>query len=136
MLFLHHLCKCVCECYTINNITYNIFSINNKKNGCIIMEHAISKNGISIRLTNERWIHIIIGHPELIGYHIKVLETIKDPEAIYAGRSGECIAIKNIKNEKYMVVIYKELNNDGFVITAFKTNHIKKFKKRRVIWGN
>jgi len=35
-----------------------------------------------------------------------------------------------------MVVIYKELNNDGFVITAFKTNNIKKFKKRRVIWGN
>ncbi len=100
------------------------------------MEHALSKNGISIRLTNERWIHIIIGHPELIGYHIEVLETIKDPEAIYAGKSGEYIAIKNIKNKKYMVVIYKELNNDGFVITAFKTNNIKKFKKRRAIWGN
>jgi hypothetical protein len=100
------------------------------------MEHTLSKNGISIRLTNERWIHIIIGHPELIGYYVEVLETIKDPEVIYAGKSGEYIAIKNIKNKKYMVVIYKELNNDGFVITAFTTNRIKKLRKRRVIWGN
>lgn len=89
------------------------------------MDHIPSKNGISIRLTNERWIHIIIGHPELIGY--------------YMGKTGEYIAIKNIKNEKknekYMIVIYRELNNDGFVITAFITNRIKKFKKRRMIWG-
>lgn len=69
-----------------------------------------------------------------IGYYFKILETIRDPESIYAGKIGEHIAIKNIKNEKYMIVIYRELNNDGFVITAFITNRIKKFEKRRMIW--
>lgn len=98
------------------------------------MDRILSKNGISIRLTNERWIHIIIGHPELIGYYFKILETISDPESIYEGKIGEYIAIKNIKNEKYMIVIYSELNNDGFVITAFITKRIKKFEKRRMIW--
>lgn len=98
------------------------------------MDCVLSKNNILIRFTNERWIHIIIGHPELIGHHDEVLKTIKDPEAIYAGKTGEYIAIKDIKNEKYMIVIYKELINDGFVITAFITKRIKKFKKRRMIW--
>ena len=32
-------------------------------------------------------------------------------KAIYAGKTGEYIATKNIKNEKYIVVIYKELEN-------------------------
>lgn len=99
------------------------------------MDCVFSKNNILIRFTNERWIHIIIGHPELIGYHDEVLKTIEDPEAIYAGKTGEYIAIKHIKNEKYIIVIYKKLNNDGFVITAFITKRIKKFKKRRMIWG-
>jgi hypothetical protein len=44
-----------------------------------------------------------------MAYHYEVLETLKEPEAIYAGNSGEYIAIKNIKDKKYIIVIYKEL---------------------------
>ncbi|MGV8143251.1 MAG: hypothetical protein ACP5OJ_01380 [Methanothermobacter sp.] len=83
------------------------------------MDQVYSINGISIRLTSERWIHIIKGHPELKDYYFRILNTIETPKAIYAGKTGEYIATKNIKNEKYIVVIYKELENDGFVITAF-----------------
>lgn len=32
------------------------------------MDQVYSINGISIRLTSERWIHIIKGHPELKDY--------------------------------------------------------------------
>ncbi|MEN4019034.1 MAG: PBECR2 nuclease fold domain-containing protein [Methanobacterium sp.] len=99
------------------------------------MDKVNSINGVSIRLTNERWFHITEGHPEMAGFYFEVLETVEEPEAIYAGESEEYIAIRNIKDKKYIVVIYKELNDDGFVITAFFTKRIKQMEKRRKVWG-
>jgi len=96
---------------------------------------AISRNGVPIRLTAERWHHIIESHSEMAGYYFEVLETIENPDAIYEGRMGECIAIRKLKNDKYVVVIYKEINKkDGFIITAFITKKKKQFEKRRIIW--
>jgi len=69
------------------------------------------------------------------GFYFEVLETVEEPEAIYAGESEEYIAIRNIKDKKYIVVIYKELNDDGFVITAFFTKRIKQMEKRRKVCG-
>ncbi len=99
------------------------------------MDVVNSKNNISIRLTNERWFHITEGHPEMAGYYFEVLETLGEPEAIFEGKTGEFIAIRNISDKKYIMVIYKELNNDGFVITAFLTKRLKQMEKRRMIWG-
>ena len=99
------------------------------------MDIAISRNGVPIRLTAERWHHIIESHSEMAGYYFEVLETIENPDAIYEGRMGECIAIRKLKNDKYVVVIYKEINKkDGFIITAFITKKRKQFEKRRIIW--
>jgi hypothetical protein len=103
--------------------------------GLNYMDKVNSINGVSIRLTNERWFHITEGHPEMAGFYFEVLETVEEPEAIYAGESEEYIAIRNIKDKKYIVVIYKELNDDGFVITAFFTKRIKQMEKRRKVWG-
>ena len=44
-----------------------------------------SKNGVSIRLTEERWFHITEEHSEMAGYYFEVLETVEEPEAIYYG---------------------------------------------------
>ncbi len=41
-----------------------------------------SKNGVPIRLTEERWIHITEEHSEMAGYYFEVLETVEEPEAI------------------------------------------------------
>ena len=99
------------------------------------MDIAISRNGVPIRLTAERWHHIIESHSEMAGYYFEVLETIENPDAIYEGRMGECIAIRKLKNDKYVVVIYKEINKkDGFIITAFITKKRKQFEKRKIIW--
>jgi hypothetical protein len=43
---------------------------------------AISKNGIPIRLTDERWQHITTGHPEIADYYFEILETIETPQII------------------------------------------------------
>ncbi len=107
------------------------------------MTHTVtSKNGISIRLTNERWMHITIGHPELADYFFEVLETVEDPEIVYIGNEGELLAIRKIVNEsnKFLVVAYKELADqtgillDGFIITAYSTSRMNSLQKRPIAW--
>ena len=67
------------------------------------MDIVKSKNGVPIRLTEERWIHITEEHSEMAGYYFEVLETVKEPEAIYEGKmGGECIAVREIEKGKYI----------------------------------
>jgi len=93
------------------------------------METALSKNGVLIRLPDERWIHLTEGHSEMAGYYSEVLEAVEDPDAVYEGNSGELLAVKEIQTDKYIVVIYKEMSEkDGFVITAFLSSRRSKLR--------
>lgn len=100
------------------------------------MEVLRSKNNVPIRLTVERWIHITEEHSEMAGYYFEVLETVEEPEAIYEGKAGECIAVREIEKGKYIVVVYRESSKeDGFMITAFLTRRRRQLERRRKIWG-
>lgn len=96
---------------------------------------AKSINGVTIRLTFERWYHISEGHPELSGLSFEVLETIDSPDLVVRGLAGELLALRKI-NKKYLVGVYREVNKkEGFVITAFYTKDLKSLlKKRKIIW--
>lgn len=86
------------------------------------MNSIVSKNNVTIRLTEERWQHIISGHPEISDYLFQILNTIQIPDAIYEGNDKCLIAEKNFRelNNKFVIVVYKETSeNDGFIITAF-----------------
>lgn len=100
------------------------------------MEILSSKNGVPIRLTDERWLHITEEHSEMAGYYFEVLEVIEEPETIYEGRAQELLATKEIEPGKHLVVVYKEVSTtDGFVITAFITKKIEQIQKRRIkLW--
>ncbi len=100
------------------------------------MDLVRSKNNVPIRLPEERWFHITEEHSEMAGYYFEVLETVEDPEAIYEGKTGEFIAVREIEEGKYIVVLYRELGEeDGFVITAFLTKQKKQLERRRKIWN-
>ena len=94
---------------------------------------AVSKNGVPIRLTEERWFHIVENHDELAGLSDEVLLTIEDPDFIVKGWTDELLAVRKI-NDKYLVAVYKEVGNDGFIITAFITKKVDKVLRRGVIW--
>lgn len=101
------------------------------------MDITFSINKIPIRLTDDRWYHISVGHPEIAGYYFEILECIEKPDAIYEGKLGELIAIKNIfkLNDKFVVLVYKEVSeNDGFIITPYLSNKINEFIKRKKLW--
>ena len=95
---------------------------------------AKSKNGVPIRLTDERWAHIAEEHSELAGLRDAVLETVAGPLRIYQGGTGELLAIREIEVGKWLVVVYRELVDNGFIITAFLTRRIAALERRPQLW--
>jgi len=95
---------------------------------------VVSKNGVPIRLTDKRWVHITEEHAELAGYRLEVLEAIAEPERIVAGAGGELLAVRRQENGKLLVVVYRELARDGFVITAFLTRRVASLERRKQLW--
>jgi hypothetical protein len=97
-------------------------------------ETVVSTNGVPIRLTDERWLHITEEHNELAGMRYEVLETVAQPTQIFAGNSGELLAVHDSEPGKYLVVVYREGENDGFIITAFLTRRIQALRRRTQLW--
>jgi predicted transcriptional regulator len=102
------------------------------------MEVAESTNKIRIRITDERWAHVVESHDYMAGNRDLVLETIEDPDSIVTGRKGELIALRHYQatsiTEKHVVVVYREFENDGFLITAFMTSTPETILRKGVIW--
>lgn len=96
---------------------------------------AISVNQIAIRLTNERWQHIVSEHPEVEIYRVEILKTISDPERVLHGGEGELLAQREVEAGKWLIVVYREMGDDGFIITAFVTRRRRSLDKRTVIWS-
>jgi hypothetical protein len=97
-------------------------------------ETVLSKKKIPIRLTDERWAHITDEHCELAGLRLDVLETVNNPSEIFAGKEGELLAVQEFSPRKYLVVVYREFEKDGFIITAFLTSKIQSLDRRIKLW--
>lgn len=96
---------------------------------------AKSVNGYTIRLTSERWCHIVENHDELAGNVFEILTTVEKPDFIVDGKFDEKLGARKIDG-KYIIVVYKEEGkNDGFIITSFLTTKIRQIIKKGIIWG-
>ena len=99
-----------------------------------LIDRITSKHGVPIRLTDERWAHITEEHAELAGLRQEVLATIDEPERIYLGHAGERLAVREFEAGKYLVVVYREQEGDGFIITAVLTRRIQSLERREQRW--
>ena len=95
---------------------------------------VISRMGVPIRLTEERWSHIADNHNELIALKAEVLEAVERPERILAGGTGELMAVQEREPGVWLVVVYRESTRDGFIITAFLTSKSAPLQRRRQVW--
>jgi hypothetical protein len=93
-----------------------------------------SLNGILIRLPNERWQHIIQRHTDIADKKDLILQTIANPDRLLAGNEGALMAVQALETGKWLVVIYKETSQDGFVVTAFSTRKINPLNRRQQLW--
>ena len=71
---------------------------------------VLSINNIPVRLTSERWNHIVENHNDMAGYYYEILEAVTNPSFVVEGDEiGELWAVKLISAKKAFLVIYKEM---------------------------
>jgi hypothetical protein len=95
---------------------------------------ATSPNGIPIRLPDKRWQHIIERHNVLANKQKFVLDPLSNPTRILDGNDGALMAIRELEPGQWLVVVDREDNEDGFVITAFPTRRINSLNRRQQRW--
>ena len=88
-----------------------------------------SVNRVPIRLSEERWGHILKGHGELGSFQVEVLLTVSRPEAVYRpppGRRSQFAAVRRFDRlrafglAESLVVHYREVSvDDGFILTSY-----------------
>ena len=56
-----------------------------------------SKNRVPIRLTEERWQHIVESHNYMKGHKKLMRDTLTAPDCVVHAKTGEFYALKNYK---------------------------------------
>jgi hypothetical protein len=73
----------------------------------MILGIADSVNGVPIRLTDERWEHILYRRPEMGSFIETVLDAVEYPEYILRGYKGTLIAVVHLGERSYFNVVYR-----------------------------
>ena len=90
-----------------------------------------------IRLTNERWEHIEVDHPEMSGQIDRIQETLLNPDVIVRSRTDSEVELfyrhydTTPVTDKYLCVVVKVLTDDIFIITAY---FIDKINRGETLW--
>jgi len=91
---------------------------------------VVDKTNRKIRLTRKQWMHITTIHSEITNYLREIKQTIEKPLKITFHEVGNLRKhysyLKHRKHpEKFLRVIVKYLNGEGFVITAHFVRDIR-----------
>ncbi len=87
----------------------------------------IDKTGRKIHLSEERWSHIRIGHPQIIDLE-EIKQTLSKPLKILESDRDESVSgyfFYKKERKRYLKVSVKYLNGEGYVITAHYTAKIQ-----------
>jgi GGDEF domain-containing protein len=98
------------------------------------VEQFVDKDGIPIRLSDERWRRIREEHGEVATYRFEVLDAIREPERIAIGTHGGLLAMKTQSDGRMLVAVYDVQGSDGFVITAFLSRRTGSLENRKQTW--
>ena len=96
------------------------------------MDVAISVEGVPVRLTHERWFHIVENHDDMAGYYEDVIDIVENPDLILRGYRGSLVAVRSYESRRYLMVVYRQVSlDDGFIITAYFTG---KIDRKKTLW--
>jgi len=100
-----------------------------------------SKSGKNTRLTEAIWRKIQGSHPEFKlnpGYAEEIQAVIEDPDYVVRGWTNEYLVLRWSEaapaRPKHLCVVYRELDRDAFVVTAFFVSRYERLLRREVLW--
>jgi len=95
-----------------------------------------SYDGKRIRLTQVQWLHTVFFHPEVEGEQDKIKHVLKEPEVVVEGATVDTrICYRMFRatpvSRKYLAVLVKVLDGEGFIMTSYFTERVRRGK---VLW--
>jgi len=88
-----------------------------------IVFEVIDKIGKKIRMTRKQWIHVMERRSYMEKYLEEIKETLQNPDKLEKKLLKKGYYYKNYKflksPNKFILVIVKYLNGEGFVITTY-----------------
>ncbi len=104
---------------------------------------VVPANGVPIRLTEERWGHIVEYHGELARLLDQILLAVAEPDTVFESPRGveENLVVIKMFSEivqyglaEHLAVHYKEVSNeDGFILTVFPIS-ADRLRRRYRLW--
>ena len=101
--------------------------------------NIVSNLDRKIKLTEVQWKHIKSRHKELVGQTNKMIETLNDPDTVFYSNKDDVhhyckLFQKTPVSKKYLLVIVKHINGEGFIITTFFVSKLRR-KDKEIIYG-
>jgi hypothetical protein len=90
---------------------------------------GIAFDGTKVVLSQERWRHIVLRHPELKNAYELIIETISHPDEVYIDPTGAFHALKRVKAVTDFLVVIYSVNGEGYIRTAYYTSNIRKTRR-------
>lgn len=89
----------------------------------------VDKTGRNLRLTQKPWSHITIKHSYMANYLEEIKEALISPTKIISHHKGNLFDYykyyKQRQELKFLKVVVKYLNGEGFVLSAYFTPKIR-----------
>lgn len=86
--------------------------------------------GLTVRTSNEYWQILLEKHPDIAKFEDRLPTILKNPQCIYQSKNDEKVFLfyQLIKAQRWLTVVVKQLNGQGFIVTCYQTSAIKKGK--------
>jgi len=97
----------------------------------VIVFKIFSKMGKVVSLDEDRWRHVL-NHPEMRDQLDRIKETVMNPDEVRESTHDPSILLfyrlyeETPVTDKYLLVVIETQNREGFIVTAFFTDRVKK----------
>ncbi len=101
-----------------------------------MVNHLIAHDGRRIRFPDTQRLHIAYFHPEALADEGKIGLAVSEPEQVARGATEDFRVCYRFFTDtpitaKYLALVMKLLDDEGFIVTAYFT---EKVKKGKIIW--
>ncbi len=107
-----------------------------ERNILSVVWERVSYDGKRIKLTNIQRRHISFFHPEVLASENMLMATLAKPDLVTQGGGPNTRVLYRFYentpvDSKYLAVVVKELDEEGFIVTSYFTDRVR---RARVLW--